>query len=212
MDWRLLQLADSAFPTGGFVHSGGLEAAAHLRVVGDLRGWLRDGVENAGHAALPLATAGFRGDDGADAVAEAWLTNPIANRASRAQGQAWAATAAAVFAAPELAALKRSSRAPGRGHLAPTFGRVCALLEVDCDGMQRLFLFLHLRGQVSTAVRLGLVGPLEAQRLQASFVPDLDAVLAACAGLGVEDLATTAPLQNLAHAHHDRLYSRLFAS
>ncbi len=215
MDFRILQLADSAFPTGGFVHSGGLEAAARLGLVSDLHGWLRDSLEQAGHSALPLASAGHAADELAacDAVADAWLSNHIANRASRAQGQGWIATAAAVFPQPELLALKRQLRA-GKlpGHLAPAFGKVCALLGLDLQAMQELFLFLHLRGQLSTAVRLGLVGPLEAQRLQAGFSEDLEAVLAMCATLGLEDLAATAPLQDLAHAHHDRLYSRLFAS
>jgi len=34
-DWLLWQLADSAFPSGGFAHSGGLEAAVQLGVVSD---------------------------------------------------------------------------------------------------------------------------------------------------------------------------------
>ena len=215
MNLLVLQLADSAFPTGGFVHSGGLEAAARLGLVGDLHGWLRDSLEQAGHGALPLATAGHAADELAecDAVADAWLSNHIANRASRAQGQGWIATAAAVFPLPPLIELKRQLRA-GRlpGHLAPAFGKVCAVLGLDLLAMQRLFLFLHLRGQISTAVRLGLAGPLEAQRLQAGFSADLEVVLATCAAFGLDDLAATAPLQDLAHAHHDRLYSRLFAS
>jgi urease accessory protein len=75
-----------------------------------------------------------------------------------------------------------------------------------------LFLFLHLRGNISTAIRLGRIGPLEAQRLQARLTPALERVWGSCAHLSLADLATTAPLQDLAHGHHDRLYSRLFTT
>jgi len=77
---------------------------------------------------------------------------------------------------------------------------------------QRLHLHLTLRGVVSAAVRLGLVGTHQAQALQAALAPALDEVLSTCGAFGVEDLAQTAPLLDLFAATHDRLYSRLFQS
>ena len=43
--WLLLQLSDSALPTGGFAHSGGLEAMSQQRELAgpdDLTRWLQD--------------------------------------------------------------------------------------------------------------------------------------------------------------------------
>jgi urease accessory protein len=215
MDWLLLQLADSAFPTGGFVHSGGLEAAARLGLVAGVGPWLERSLRHAGRAQLPLVGAGWDagGLDAADALAEAWIRDPAANRASRGQGQAWVGTAAAAFPSPALAALKRRLRAGElHGHLAPLCGRVLAELGQARRRAQELFLFLHLRAGISTAVRLGLAGPLEAQRLQAALAGALAATLAACGALGTDDLAATAPLCDLAQGHHDRLETRIFAT
>src|SRR6267142_5017999 len=57
--WLLLQLADSAFPTGGFAHFAGLEAAMHAGTV-ELDGFAREALWQAGHGSLPLVTAAHR--------------------------------------------------------------------------------------------------------------------------------------------------------
>jgi urease accessory protein len=61
-------------------------------------------------------------------------------------------------------------------------------------------------------VRLGLVGPHQAQRLLRSHGRTLDAVLAACASLTPDEAATASPVLDLMGATHDRLYTRLFQS
>jgi urease accessory protein len=68
------------------------------------------------------------------------------------------------------------------------------------------------RGVLTAAVRLGIAGSYEAQRLQHACAPELEAVAARCQALTPEDLAQTAPLIDLWQSAHDRLYSRLFQS
>ena len=218
-DWLLWQLADSAFPSGGFAHSGGLEAAVQqgeLRGGNELKDFLEASLRQLGHASLPFVTAAYDHPGTLlelDRQGDCFLSNHVANRASRRQGQATLASAAHSFGAPELEALRRAgSESLPYGHLAPVFGFTMRVLGLGRATTARLFCFLHLRALVSAAVRLGIVGPLQAQALQHDLAPSAEEVCLRCQSLSVEEIAQTAPLLDLWQANQDRLYSRLFQS
>src|SRR5581483_500091 len=145
--WRVLQIADSGFPTGGFAHSGGLEAAFAAGAVtneDDLERFVHASIWNAGNAALPFVAAAHTDPErvwSLDALVEAQLTNHVANRASRTQGRAFLATAAAVFDEPAIALLsKRASRRDVFVHLAPVYGAIVAALGLPRRDALGLFL------------------------------------------------------------------------
>jgi urease accessory protein len=215
--WLIWQLADSAFPTGGFAHSWGLEAAWQTGEVPGadaLRRFVSDSLTQAGRGGLPLLTAAH-GDPSRlrelDALADAFLTNVVANRASRVQGRAFLTTCSRIWAA-EMAGLMEISASNLHGHAAPLIGAALRAIGVPLDVAQRLLLFNTLRGILAAAVRLGLVGSYDAQRLQVDRAAVLDDVLERCAALDAAELAQTAPILDLLQASHDRLYSRLFQS
>jgi len=216
-DWLTWQIVDSAFPTGTFAHSWGLESAwQHGEIDGAaaLRAFLEASVHQAGHGALPLVNAAYDEPDqleALDEIADAFLVNHVANRASRIQGRTLAATAARVWPLPGLELL--DARVQGTcAHAAPVSGAVFRTLGLTRASTQRVVLFGAARGVLSAAVRLGIVGSYEAQGLQQASGPWLDRVADECAGLTVSDLAQTAPLIDILQAGHDRLYSRLFQS
>jgi urease accessory protein len=215
--WLVWQLADSAFPTGGFAHSLGLEAAWQSGEVPDaraLRRFVRHSLIQAGRGVLPLVNAAYATPErlaDLDRLADAFLTNAVANRASRVQGRTLVATCARIWPSPRLARLQ-TEIVDLAGHVGPLTGVVFGGIGVPAETAGELVLFATVRGVLAAAVRLGIAGSYEAQRLlfeAASFVPG---VTAACVHLGADDLAQASPIVDLLQAGHDRLYSRLFQS
>jgi urease accessory protein len=216
-DWLTWQIVDSAFPTGVFAHSWGLEAAWQQGEVGDLdalRGFLDASVQQTGYASLPLVNDAYRSPDQVeafDALADAFLINAVANRASRIQGRTLLATAGRIWPSTALAALQARADTTC-AHVAPVAGEVFRAIGLPLATVQRVVLYGAARGVLSAAVRLGIAGSFEAQRMQYECGPWLARIAESCSELSIDDLAQTAPVLDLLQAGHDRLYSRLFQS
>ncbi|KAJ3196098.1 hypothetical protein HK101_010119 [Irineochytrium annulatum] len=204
--WLELLLADSALPTGGFVASGGLEAASQSRVHLDprrdptsLQRFILSSVHALAASHLPYASeshACARDHAGEPAKALGAIVkldgsmdalvggNHVARRASRAQGSAYVSLLEKGFLEerPEWAGLIGAFRREIRngrtpGHLAIAFGLVCGCLGVSIDKMRYLLLFQHARALVSAAVRLNLLGPYAGQRTLLALRPNVEAIL-----------------------------------
>jgi urease accessory protein len=218
-DWQLWQLIDSAFPAGGFVHSGGLEAAVQLGEVNSserVEAFIEASLQQCAHAAAPFTAAVVREPARfaeLDRLFDVTLTNTISNKASRSQGASILATAAQVWPSPALtAAVARVRSGEVAGHLPTCFGMIAAALALSPDKAVEVLLFQHLRGLASASIRLGIIGPIEAQRLQRDLGTRCASLIATGASTPPEEATSVSPLLDLIQAQHGRLYSRLFVS
>ncbi|MDA3962947.1 MAG: hypothetical protein PF961_19355 [Planctomycetota bacterium] len=216
MSWLGWQLADSAFPTGAFAHSAGLEAAWQAGEIPDLDQFIASALHQIATSLLPMiaAVAADRSlVQEADALCEGITSNHVANRASRGIGAALLATAAKSMGCEELTLLRRELRLQRSPcHQAPIFGAVVGALGMDHSEAQHLYLFAAARDLCSSAIRLGAIGPTRAQVSLRRAESAAGAALALAAARDWRQPATSFPMQDLLQGLHDHLYSRLFHS
>lgn len=145
-------------------------------------------------------------------------SNPIALRASKAQGAAFLRVAAAGLAASANAhgqvEAMRDAVTAGKagGLLAPIFGKVMALLGVECRKAQKMYLFIALRDMLSAAKRLALIGPMAAVRVQAYLSTRVETLVQKYQDRSISDAHQTFVLGDILHSTHDNLFRRLFLS
>jgi len=215
--WALLQLADGSFPSGSFAHSAGLESALVLGGMPPsdrpLGAFLDRSLRQIGRSTLPFVQWAARDQARLQEIDDAYdATLPFAgpNRASRAQGRALTRAASHVWDATAFAADHCAKGFPS--HHAPVFGAIFAALGICPADTLAAYLHGAARTILSAAVRLGLTGPLEAQKLHAERAELLDRLLIDVCDRDVEDSAQTSPLLEMFAALHDRLDGRMFQS
>jgi len=213
------QLIDSAFPIGGFAHSAGLEAAFQMGAVGtteSLDRFLRISMGQAVNFSAPFVAHVARSPadaKAADHLYHCQTTNPISNSASRVQGNALLSTATEAFSLPQLQSAREAIRMNELfGHFPVVFGFVMNLLNYSDEQAVDAFLFCQLRGWMSAAVRLGIIGPRQAQSMQNEMARHREIGVKTALSLSLDECGQSSPLLEVTQGLHGRLYSRLFVS
>jgi urease accessory protein len=198
----LLALADSRLPTGGHVHSGGLEEAVTCGLVIDvatLRAFLRRRIRTHGWVTASIAAAVHSGNlspQVADGETDARTPARAARQASRAQGRGLVRLARRVWPAADWTALGPTP------HLAVAAGRVGAEAAITPQQTALQVVYTTMTGSATAGQRLLALDPADVAALsfELSGLCEETAALA-CAGLA--DLSDPV-LDELAERHLQR--------
>ena len=155
----LLALADSRLPTGGHVHSGGVEEAIACGMVTDpvtLKAFLVRRIRTHGMVTASVAAAVHRGDlslDDADHETDARTPAPAARQASRSQGRGLARLARRVW--PDAG----WEQLGPRPHLAVAAGCVGATSGLLPEHTALHLVYTTMTGSATAAQRLLALDP-----------------------------------------------------
>jgi urease accessory protein len=208
------------FPVGAFAYSHGLEwahEAGDIADAEDLRDWLTTLTERGTlHNDAILLGAAYRAalQGNAQRLAESnELALAIATSRERrletaTQGNAfllairksWPCASLALMPASEDVAYPIAIAMAAAGHDLP----LDATLDMFCLGF--------VSNLVSAAIRLGMIGQTDGQRVLAALMPIIRETARECAGKDLDDLGGSAFRSDLASLRHETQYTRLFRS
>ncbi|GJJ67980.1 urease accessory protein [Entomortierella parvispora] len=98
------------------------------------------------------------------------------------------------------------------GHYPIAFSMMARLLGFDLATTRYLHLHLHARTLLSSAIRLALLGPFQAQHIMTRAQSKARFIDAKTADLKIEDAAQTFLVGDICSGIHGRLWTRLFNS
>jgi urease accessory protein len=220
---RLLQVSDSAFPTGGYAHSYGFEQAVRLGVVRDeasLSPYLKRHLwPMLIHFEMPVVRFAQQAALGhnlpeliaLDSCVDATKTARESREAGRATGrrrmEALSATGTSTIL-DEFARTVADDRA--QGHHAVVYG--IGLAHLPLPALLTSWAFQSLSAVCLAAPKLLRIGQNATQRVLTSALADMEANVAQSLTVDREELGWFDPLVEIASMQHEIAYERLFIS
>ena len=220
----LLAWFSPAFPVGGFAFSHGLEWAQETGAVtsrATLETWLADVLSNgSGRTDAILLAATWRAATQADIPALtdildlAAALQPSAERFLEAsvQGTAFLQVVKAAYPSPALETITAPPLALARLTLPVAAGLCGAAHGIALEALIVAYLAGFVANLSSAAVRLGIVGQTDGQRIIAALHPGLAATAEAASRATLDDLGSATLRADLFSLQHETQYSRLFRS
>jgi urease accessory protein len=212
-----LLLADGRTPSGGYAHSGGLEAAVTAGLaVADVPAFGRARLHTVGRcqAGLAALAAGCtRIDELLELDREAAARTPVAalRTADRRLGLGLLRTGGTLWPDHDLLAVyARESKLTPR---AVALGVVARAGGMDPRQAARLALYEDLAGVAAAAVKLLPVDGARASSWVAGLAAEIEALAGEACGVGIDDLPSpSTPLLDRRAERHQASPGRLFAS
>ena len=205
----LLTLADSRLPTGGHVHSGGVEEAITSGLVVDvptLRAFLRRRIRTHGLVTASVAAAlhdGRLSVQGPDSETDARTPSPAARHTSRVQGRGLARLARRVWPGADFENLGTTP------HLAVAAGAVGLACTMTPDQTALQVVYTTMTGSATAAQRLPALDPADVAALTFELA-DLTERTAAAAVAELAELSD--PLLDVLAQRHTERDRPLFVS
>ena len=220
----LLQWMDSAFPTGAFAHSAGLETYTQAEIIstgGDLARLITTKLESAAHNDLIIvhcAMSAYTLNDRAyiarlDALCSASKLARETREASEKIGRRMLSSILNLTSDDTLV-FYHSEIAAGRcaGHHAVVHGLVGAALGVDSQTAMLAFAYALAANQTAASLKLMRIGQTQAQAVLHEAGTAIAAAVEAALNRTLEDFGSFTPAIDIRAMQHEALFRRLFIS
>ena len=221
----LMQLSDAFFPSGSFTLSHGLESlvqAGQLQSALDLQIFLQLLLQNkVGPTDVVALIHAYRGSALANlaAVRQAdtrlFAHNLIekTRETGRKSGRALLMVSSTTWSDSQLEILNREAERGEIHCLHPIVFAVVARAAGLCE-QDTVLAFLHsfVTGLLGAAIRLSIIGHLQAQQVLLQLAPEIEATYQMAATLSLDQMWSCTPAIDIAQMRQQKLAHRLFAS
>ena len=218
---RLLQVSDTAFPTGSFAHSMALEAfeeAGELRSSGDLEDLVAlylSTLATSDCVALRAAFgAGLEELSRIDLLLTATKLTRELRAASSSTGRRFLLSVAALGVEDDvLGAFTEAVRnGDSPGNLAVGYGVAAPALGITVDEALQAYLYSTVASLVAAGQKLIPLGGSAAQRVLYELGDEIELVAKTSEDMEVEDMYAFAPTMDARSMQHERQRTRLYIS